>query len=76
MLGDYPFPNLPYIIDGDIKITQSNACLRYIGKRAAATGGANSTILGASAKEAAECEFVLEEAMDFRNATVGQAYCT
>ncbi|XP_065911825.1 glutathione S-transferase Mu 4-like [Dysidea avara] len=28
-----PFPNLPYYIDGDIKITQSNAILRYIGEK-------------------------------------------
>ena len=25
-----PFPNLPYIIDGDVKITESLACQRYI----------------------------------------------
>merc|ERR1711872_592073 len=27
------FPNLPYYIDGDIKITQSNAILRYIARK-------------------------------------------
>ncbi|EDO47273.1 predicted protein [Nematostella vectensis] len=27
------FPNLPYFIDGDIMITQSNAILRYIARR-------------------------------------------
>merc|ERR1711892_531587 len=27
------FPNLPYFVDGDIKITQSNAILRHIGRR-------------------------------------------
>ena len=26
------FPNLPYLIHGDVKITQSNAILRYIAK--------------------------------------------
>ncbi|XP_065829015.1 glutathione S-transferase Mu 4-like [Oscarella lobularis] len=28
-----PMPNLPYLIDGDIKIVQSNAVLRYIGRK-------------------------------------------
>ncbi|KAJ8301669.1 hypothetical protein KUTeg_020656 [Tegillarca granosa] len=28
-----PIPNLPYYIDGDIKITQTNAILRYIARK-------------------------------------------
>ncbi|NP_990421.1 glutathione S-transferase 2 [Gallus gallus] len=27
------FPNLPYLIDGDVKLTQSNAILRYIARK-------------------------------------------
>ena len=27
------FPNLPYLIDGSIKVTQSNAILRYLGRK-------------------------------------------
>ncbi|KAH9376989.1 hypothetical protein HPB48_018758 [Haemaphysalis longicornis] len=27
------FPNLPYYIDGDVKITQSLAILRYLGRK-------------------------------------------
>ncbi|XP_071546577.1 glutathione S-transferase Mu 7-like [Panulirus ornatus] len=27
------FPDLPYFIDGDVKITQSNAILRYLGRK-------------------------------------------
>merc|ERR1712168_1172478 len=27
------FPNLPYCIDGDIKVTLSNAILRYLGRK-------------------------------------------
>lgn len=27
------FPNCPYIIDGDVKLTQSIACLRYVGRK-------------------------------------------
>ncbi|OQV19816.1 putative Glutathione S-transferase Mu 1 [Hypsibius exemplaris] len=28
-----PFPNLPYYIDGDVKLTQANAILRYIARK-------------------------------------------
>eukprot|EP00118_Oscarella_pearsei_P025190 m.307694 g.307694 ORF g.307694 m.307694 type:complete len:214 (+) comp42645_c0_seq1:192-833(+) len=28
-----PMPNLPYVIDGDIKVVQSNAVLRYLGRK-------------------------------------------
>ncbi|XP_064633670.1 glutathione S-transferase-like [Lineus longissimus] len=28
-----PFPNLPYYIDGDVKITQSNAICRHIARK-------------------------------------------
>jgi glutathione S-transferase len=27
------FPNLPYYIDGDVKLTQSNAILKHIGRK-------------------------------------------
>merc|ERR1712025_325030 len=27
------FPNLPYVIDGDVKLTQSVSVLRYLGRR-------------------------------------------
>jgi glutathione S-transferase len=27
------FPNLPYLFDGDIKLTQSNAILRHVARR-------------------------------------------
>ena len=27
------FPNLPYLIDGDVKITQSIAVIRYLGRK-------------------------------------------
>merc|ERR1711913_153270 len=29
----FDYPNLPYLIDGHIKITQSNAILRYLGRK-------------------------------------------
>lgn len=30
---DFDFPNLPYLIDGDIRMTQSQAILRYLGRK-------------------------------------------
>ena len=33
------FPNLPYLIDGDVRITQSSAILRYIGRQFDLLGG-------------------------------------
>ncbi|KAH7948406.1 hypothetical protein HPB52_021973 [Rhipicephalus sanguineus] len=30
---DLDFPNLPYIIDGDVRMTQSQAILRYLGRK-------------------------------------------
>ena len=32
ILGDYPAPNLPYLQDGDITVTQSNAIVRYVAR--------------------------------------------
>ncbi|BFZ08771.1 hypothetical protein BsWGS_11809 [Bradybaena similaris] len=53
------FPNLPYLIDGDIKITQSNAILVHLGSKFA--------LLGESEKVRAESQMVLDIALDFRN---------
>ena len=58
VLGDYPFPNLPYLIDGDLKMTQSNAIIRHLGRKFGLTG--------ASVEEMAKVDIILEEAMDFR----------
>ena len=58
VLGDYPFPNLPYLIDGDLKMTQSNAIIRHLGRKFGLTG--------ASVEEMAKVDIILEEGMDFR----------
>eukprot|EP00745_Piridium_sociabile_P045563 TRINITY_DN987_c0_g1_i2.p1 TRINITY_DN987_c0_g1~~TRINITY_DN987_c0_g1_i2.p1 ORF type:complete len:229 (-),score=64.49 TRINITY_DN987_c0_g1_i2:409-1095(-) len=60
------FPNLPYYIDGKIKITQSNAILRYIARK--------HNLLGETDEEKANVDMMLENAMDFRNAVVRMAY--
>jgi len=58
--------NLPYVEDGDVIVTQSNACLMYLGRK-----------LGLAGKNEAELTIVeqcLCQIMDLRNATVAMAY--
>jgi len=66
ILGQWPSPNLPYLIDGEITLTQSNAILRHLGRR--------HGMLGASDEEAALVDVLLDEATDFRNASARLAY--
>lgn len=60
------FPNLPYYIDGDVKLTQSNAILRYIARK--------HDMLGTNDKEKAMVDMMAEESMDFRNGWVRLCY--
>ena len=60
------FPNLPYFIDGDIKLTQSNAILRYIARK--------HNMLGNTDTEKAMVDLMAEESMDFRNGWVRLCY--
>jgi glutathione S-transferase len=61
-----PLINLPYIQDGDRLITQSNACLLYLGRR--------FDMLGSNDNELCQCEQLLCEIMDLRNSIVGFVY--
>lgn len=58
--------NLPYIIDGDLVVTQSNACLRYV--------GAKVGIDGRSPRESVLNDQVLCQVMDLRNAVIALTY--
>ena len=58
--------NLPYIIDGDNVISQTNACFVYLGRK--------FNMLGANDAETSQCEQLLCEIMDLRNKMVGFAY--
>jgi len=60
------FPNLPYYIDGDVKLTQSNAILRYIARQ--------HNMLGNTDVEKAMVDLMAEESMDFRNGWVRLCY--
>ncbi|XP_034508118.1 glutathione S-transferase Mu 4-like [Ambystoma mexicanum] len=52
------FPNLPYLIDGPLKLTQSNAILRYIARK--------HNLCGESESEEVRVDMTENQAMDFR----------
>jgi glutathione S-transferase len=60
------FPNLPYYIDGEVKITQSNAILRHIARK--------NDLVGKSEKEKAMVDMMADQSMDFRNGWVRLCY--
>ncbi|XP_072306213.1 glutathione S-transferase mu, tandem duplicate 1 [Eucyclogobius newberryi] len=64
-LGLY-FPNLPYLEDGDVKITQSNAIMRYIARK--------HNLCGESDDEKVRVDILENQAMDFRNGFVMLCY--
>ncbi len=48
-----PLVNLPYVVDGEVVVSQTNACLAYLGRRL--------NLWGATPLEEAECEQLLCE---------------
>eukprot|EP00301_Raphidiophrys_heterophryoidea_P003741 c11677_g1_i1.p1 GENE.c11677_g1_i1~~c11677_g1_i1.p1 ORF type:complete len:238 (+),score=49.64 c11677_g1_i1:55-768(+) len=66
VLGDYPSPNLPYLIDGETVMTQSNAIARYVGRKA----GLSPT----SEDEARQVDLLLDELADIRGTITRQSY--
>jgi len=67
---DIPFPNLPYLKDtsgsDEVRLTQSNAILRYLGRR--------FDLYGDSELERAAIDMIQEEAYDFRNWIIETTY--
>lgn len=61
-----PLANLPYVEVDGVVVTQSSACMTYL--------GAKLGLLGASDADKAECEQLLCEVMDFRNACCSVFY--
>lgn len=63
-----PLINLPYVVDADadLIVTQSNACYQYLGRKLA--------LYGTTDKDAAECDQLLCQIMDMRNAAVAWFY--
>jgi len=61
-----PLMNLPYVIDGDRVITQSNSCLLYLGRKFG--------LSGKNEDETAKMEQCLCQAFDLRNDAVNTFY--
>jgi len=60
------FPNLPYYIDGDLKLTQSTAIMRYIARK--------NNLMGTSDKEMARVDLMECQLEDFRSVWVNLCY--
>ncbi|KAM9475312.1 glutathione S-transferase Mu 4-like [Clarias gariepinus] len=60
------FPNLPYLEDGERKIAQSNAILRYIARK--------HNLCGKTEDEIVRVDILENQAMDFRNGFVMLCY--
>lgn len=60
------FPNLPYYIDGDLKLTQSNTILRHLARK--------HNLYGSGPAEQAHVDLLLDMIMDVRNGFVGLCY--
>ncbi|TFK00724.1 C-Jun-amino-terminal kinase-interacting protein 4-like [Platysternon megacephalum] len=60
------FPNLPYLIDGKNKLTQSNAILRYVARK--------HKLYGETEEEMLRVDMLENQAMDFRMSLVMICY--
>ena len=60
------FPNLPYLLDGEMKLTQTNAILRYLGRK--------YDLEGKTETDKGRVDMMLDNAMEFRNGFVGICY--
>jgi len=67
-LAKNPLANLPYVQDGDVVVTQSNACLTYLGRKFG--------LAGKDDKELTKMEQILAEVFDLRNEFLIVAYKT
>lgn len=61
-----PLMNLPYILDGEAVVCQTNACFAYLGRKFG--------LLGSNEMETSQCEQLLCEVYDLRGSMVGFAY--
>lgn len=63
-----PLVNLPYVIDNDMVITQSNACMSHLGRKFG--------LWGTTDVEISQCEQLLCEVYDLRGAMTRMAYAS
>jgi len=59
--------NLPYVKEGDRIVTQTNACIGYLGRK--------FDLMGSTPDEVANVEQVMCQTTDLRNGAVGYFYC-
>jgi len=62
------FPNLPYYIDGDVKLTQSTAILRHLARK--------NDLVGNSEEELLRTDLAEQQAIDIRQSLVKICYNT
>jgi len=60
------FPNLPYYMEGDLKLTQSNAILRHLARK--------HDLIGQTSAERARCDLAAEQICDLRKTFVTLCY--
>lgn len=63
-----PLINLPYVLDGEKVVSQSNACLAYLARRLG--------LWGRTLEEKCDCEQLLCELMDLRNTMTDFCYAS
>jgi len=61
-----PFPNLPYLLDGDVKLVQSGAIMRYLARK--------HNLLGKTPEEQTRVDLVEAQISDFRSTFTGLCY--
>ncbi|CAG7836442.1 unnamed protein product [Allacma fusca] len=61
-----PFPNLPYLVDGDVKLVQSGAIIRYLARK--------HDLLGKTPEEQTRVDLVDHQINDFRSSFTGMCY--
>lgn len=66
---DLDFPNLPYLIDGNLRITQSKAILRYIGRKFP-----DLHLLGRDDHDMAHVDMLLDQFYDINGNVVSNIY--
>ena len=66
LLKKNPLVSLPFVVDGETVITQSNQCLLYVARKYGLAG---------TPETVDAVEQILLEVFDLRNATVSVAYC-
>jgi len=60
------FPNLPYLIDGDVKLSQTHAIMRYLGRKFG--------LVGSNETETIRSELAEQQLADLRGNFVGLCY--